>query len=321
MSRINTCVVCNSKLVYLLSGYDYLHHSTTKKFNVHKCPTCKLQVIVPTPNSEEIISFYPSDYYSFNILDKKSHGKGLFETVKEKIVAKSYGDKVAKDLYYWIALVTKKAFSGLPLRRMGRNNFLDVGCGDGASMDLMSRYGWHCTGFEIGADKTEGNIHYSNSIANIDFRDLNFDFIRVWHVLEHVGDPHSFLNKLESILAVNGEIAVGIPNTASIYSALFGKYWYNRDLPRHLINYNVTNLRALLGQHDLEIVKVKHQSAGGLLGSIQHIINDKRKKQWDLINKPYLMLVFYPFDILTNLLRAGDCISLTIRRKSENSIT
>lgn len=308
------CLFCCKENKFLLTGYDYLYKTTINPFNVYKCINCGAEQIVPMPKNDELKSFYPSNYYSYNISSVNGHKKGFFMKIREKLVEVSYNKNSKRDIYYMLSLLTKHLFQGLPLRYIGNRKFLDVGCGDTYNVNLMSRQGWDSVGFEIGDKKTSKNIYYDNDFSYVDFGKIKFDCIRVWHVLEHVPNPNKFMMKLSDVTADNGKILIGIPNSRSFYALIFGRYWYNRDLPRHVINYNVVSLNVLLKKNGLKISKLSYNSAGGCLGSIQHIINSLFKSKFNLIDNVFLFCIFFPIDILSNFLKMGDCISVVVEK-------
>ncbi len=312
--RQKKCLICNYDLEYYLDGYDLLYKTTKKVFKIYKCKNCSLEQIMPPPNNNEIISFYPDNYYSYNQINGE---KNFFQKLREKIIDISYNNNNSlKNMYYFLALFSKHLLDGIPLKYIGNKKFLDVGCGDGYNLSLLYQYGWDVTGFELGISGKDGNIYYGPSLEQIDFDNKKFDFIRVWHVLEHVPNPNPFVSKLATLLSENGHLIIGLPNTNSLYAKLFRQYWYNRDIPRHLINYNPSNLKILLENHGLKIVKIKYSSLGGLLGSIQHFLNQKFNLKINLIDNRFLLILFFPLDFICNIFHIGDCISLDIIRQT-----
>src|SRR5260221_3196004 len=285
------CLLCGSPMQFYITGSDLLYNTTTKTYSIYKCQTCGLEKIEPTPSSREIFRFYPKTYYAYNTTDHAP--LNFFGRLREKILEIHYKQDVKRDLFYYLALIAQKSFSGLPLYQTQGGKFLDIGCGDGYNLQLMKKYGWDTTGFEIGKSKRIGNIYYDADISSIHFG-KRFDFIRVWHVLEHVPNPEKFVKKLSELLTETGEIVLGIPNTDSFYAYFFGKYWYNRDIPRHLYNYNPTNLAILFKEYNLVPYSIQYISAGGFIGSIQHRINTWYRGDYDFINNKILFLITYP---------------------------
>lgn len=309
------CFICKSSLYYLCYARD-LHYRTTKdKFDIYKCPKCGLEQIFPLPNKGEIKTFYPAHYYSYN---RKSAPKNFFIKLREKIIQIQRVKNPKKSPYYYLALLLRNYFFGFPHAAAEKKLFLDIGCGDGYDVELMSKYGWECRGFELGEKKLENSIYYGNSLEEADFSE-KFDFIRIWHILEHVENPDAFLRKIEGLLSEEGKVAIAIPNTKGLYRFLFGKYWYGLDAPRHLFNYNRRNLSILLKKNGLKIVKTHHQLATGLLGSLQHMINNATSLNLNLVGNWFLFTLFAPADILCGLFKISDCIAVEAERISPSN--
>jgi len=308
------CLLCGNQMKFLLIGSDLLYKTTTKTYSVYKCQNCGLEKIEPMPSAREISLFYPKTYYAYNAAAKAP--LNFFGRLREKIIEINYRKNVRKDLFYYLASIAQKSLSGLPLQLVQNGKFLDIGCGDGYNMHLMKKYGWDTTGFEIGKQKKVGNIYYDSDINSIHFG-KKFNFIRVWHVLEHVPNPRKFVKKISELMTADGAVMLGIPNTTSFNAYLFGKYWYNRDIPRHLYNYNPTNLTLLFKEYNLEPYSIRYVSAGGYIGSIQHTINTTFKTNYDLINNQILFLITYPIDILCNFFKRGDSLAITFRKVKE----
>lgn len=310
-----TCFVCGGKLVYALTGKDFLYKTTRKNFRVYRCSECKLERILPVPSEKETKLFYPESYYSFNMNKVGNERKGFFLKLREKLIETAYNKAIKKDFLYFLSFLAKIFFEGLPLRLYGKRNFLDVGCGDGYNLDLLKKYGWKCYGFEKGNKGKVKNIYFHKDIYKVNFSGRKFDYIRIWHVLEHVPNPKSFLEKIYSLMSDKGKVLIGVPNTRSLYSFLFGKYWYNRDIPRHVTGFNKYNLERLLTNYGLEVISARYISAGGFVGSLQHYINDKFDVNINPIGNTFFVLLAYPLDMVCNFLKIGDCLSLTARRK------
>lgn len=306
-----TCDVCSKEMRFHHIGKDYLYKLTKKNYRLYKCENCSLLKIIPTPKRSEIASFYPKVYYSYNITKAKK--KGFFLRIREKIIDISYDKSSSKDIFYFLALVSQPFFSGLPLKHAGKRKFLDIGCGDGYNVDLMQSYGWNSIGFEVGKKRKHKNIFYGSDVGNINFQN-KFDFIRVWHVLEHVPNPVDFVGHLFQLLSEKGEICIGIPNADSVYAKIFRSYWYHQDSPRHLFLFNPRNLELLLNKKGLEIQSIKYMSTGDFLGSFQNLVYEKTSLRLDLVNNIFLVLLFLPLDTLCNIFKKGDCIAVSIRK-------
>ncbi len=321
--RLNTltadswlCPICCHPLLYYLRGTDLLYETSTQSFDVYRCSFCGLEKILPPPTRSEISSFYPANYYSYGL---RSAPKSFLRKLKEKLINGSYDKKTVRDWYYWLSLFFRRIFfheffEGIPLKRFGNHNFLDVGCGDGYVLSLLSNSGWETAGFEIGGQTKINNIYYAPNLEEVNFAGRDFACIRVWSVLEHVPDADSFLITLKRLLSSRGVIVCALPNTSSLYARLFGRYWFNRDIPRHLTNYNPLNLTLLLDKHGLKIKTISYQSQGGGVGSLEYWLKAKCKLNVSL-NNIFMFLLLYPLDLICNFLKIGDYIVFIIERK------
>ncbi len=245
------CIVCWGDMKYFCKWTDFISKTTKKIFKIYKCKECWLEMILPQPNVEEITTFYPHNYYSY--IDKDINiSERYIDKMLIKLLNRTYK---WKNKIYDIFL--KNLFFGIPFKHIGKNKFLDIGCGNWQKLRLMKEYWWDTYGFEIGEKKNKNNIFYDKNIAKVDFGKLKFDFINISHVLEHVPDPINFLKKIYSILSKDGVIYLNLPNTWGILSRLFKWPSFMRDTPRHLINYNYRNTKILLNKMWFDVIKRK----------------------------------------------------------------
>lgn len=266
------------------------------------------------PSAEEIATFYPSDYYSLN-----SSEESIMTRMRDRALEAAYRTNQkwngsVRDFIF--TQIAKFFLEGLPLCHYGDRSFLDVGCGNGMYMVLMKRFGWECSGFDINPSSdtiVSDHIVVAKDLATAAF-DKQFAYIRVAHVLEHVPNPGKFLDTIAALLAPDGQVVFGLPNSRSAYARAFGRYWYNRDIPRHVINYDAHSLPSILEKHGLKVEHVHYRSFGGLVGSLQHFSSQFRP-EISLMNKFWLLMPFRVIDILMDLLDLGDCVVVSARLK------
>jgi 2-polyprenyl-3-methyl-5-hydroxy-6-metoxy-1,4-benzoquinol methylase len=117
---------------------------------------------------------------------------------------------------------------------------LDVGCGDGEFLRCLKYIGWRAVGLETdsqacaiasacGLDVVEGAVPNTGLPCN------SFDIVTLNHVIEHVHNPRAVLRELLRLMKPNGRVFLTTPNWRSYGSALFGRFWYALDPPRHLV--------------------------------------------------------------------------------------
>ena len=82
---------------------------------------------------------------------------------------------------------------------------------------------------------------------------LRFDFITLFHVLEHLENPLAGLHYAAGLLKPQGNLIIQVPNIQSIQAKIFGKRWYGLDVPRHIVNFSPKALALMLGRAGFEI--------------------------------------------------------------------
>lgn len=305
------CPVCNSKKnVFLFTAYDILYKMVNDKFTIYKCEDCSAVFISPFPTQEETERYYPKNYYSYDVAE----GGGFFERLKKSIIKSKVGD--SKDLSItekMLVAIFQSRFSGVPLYRKEQGKFLDIGCGSGKNLEMVSQYGWDAYGIELDKAavehaKKEGLKVQQSSLESMQFNGIQFDCIRIWHVFEHLTNPHEALRKITGVLSSDGEILMAVPNAQSFARIVFGRYWYGLDVPRHVINYSPKTLRLLAKEHDLKITEITYASCGSLVASVSNFLRREFGFQGNLINNVFLVFLFSPLDYLSDLLRMGDTI-------------
>lgn len=295
---------------YLMTGQDYFYKTTPDRFDIWKCIFCGFERIWPLPDEDKIKLFYPNNYYSFD-LESSS-----FSRIKKKMASCYYdrsppyfGRLAAKIFNHFL-------FLGLMLENRGNNNFLDVGCGDGHDVRLMEKFGWNSFGFEAGESNKNSTkrIITGRSLKDEDFGGIKFDYIRIWQVLEHIADPDEMLDAVVRLMADGGKIIIGVPNSSGLWAKIFGKFWFGRDVPRHLINFNDKNIKIILEKHKIRIEKMKYQSLNGFAGSLQNLVNGAWGKNVKIFDKRLVVVLLYPFEFICNVLGISDAIVIIAKK-------
>jgi 2-polyprenyl-3-methyl-5-hydroxy-6-metoxy-1,4-benzoquinol methylase len=140
--------------------------------------------------------------------------------------------KIYSEAYFGGALEKKKErernFTGLVeqletvLGRTGR--LLDVGAGEGVLMNIAASRGWQVQGTEIASvmidyvRKSYGFTIHEGMLEDIPLPSSSFDAVVLNHVLEHVKNPRSTLEKIGGLLTPGGLIRIEVPNLAGLSS-------------------------------------------------------------------------------------------------------
>lgn len=235
------CPVCNSNDINpLLTVKD---HSVSKQdFVVWQCGNCSLRFTQDIPDEASIGRYYQSaDYISHS-----NTNKGL-----------------VNKLYQGVRNYTLDQKANLIISQTVKHgNILDLGAGIGAFLNTMKKKGWEISGIEPDA----GARQQAKNLFNIDLNETNslnglpeksFDAITLWHVLEHVHQLHTYVEKLRSLLKPDGKLFVAVPNYKSVESSIYKLYWAAYDVPRHLYHFTPKSINNLMAQHGLKVIAKK----------------------------------------------------------------
>lgn len=314
MKKANYCILCGSsesKSLYLSSERMF---GFGGNFSVKKCSKCSLVFLDPQPSQLQLKKYYPSkQYYIYN----RSTKKGPIEIIRNYLVAHYYSPNF---LSFFISTFIKNVPAMPSYVQNGK--ILDLGCGTGDTLVLLKKLGWNAYGMDIdehaiSAGKKRGLSNLKlGTYREIDkYPDNFFDAIRLYHVIEHLDDPKLCLSLINKKLKKNGELVMGTPNIESLISKIFGPYWYNLDSPRHLFVFSPDSLKILTGRNGFSVKKIEFCSAGGIIGSIQYLVNDLLKKRIDLIHKFSLIVLFYPLEWILDKFRVGDVFTIRAVKK------
>ncbi len=139
----------------------------------------------------------------------------------------------------------------LPHRQLDdAGSLLDIGCGNGAYLQLARAAGWKVAGTdpdpvarERGAEK---GLTVLESTEDWLQRPDRFDFITLSHVIEHVHDPVALLRQAFALLRPGGQIYLQTPNIDAYGHRFYGSDWRGLEPPRHLIIFNRNSLHDAL---------------------------------------------------------------------------
>jgi SAM-dependent methyltransferase len=264
------CPICWwRKFKHKYWGKDYSYKTSDKKYEIIECQNCELEQQYPLPSIEEQYSFYGWNYYSYNA----------------KKLNKFSAREIWLNIEYFIFSIFENRKLKLPKYRWNWKYFLDVGCWDWMTLDILEKLGRNTRWFEISEEpKFKDNIYYADSIVNVDF-DEKYDLILSSASFEHVYNPIPFLKKLKEILKDDGNIIMILPNVKSLSCKIFWPYHVARDIPRHIYGYNYKNIVKLFDKMWFEV-----------------IFKSKRREAWLAPSLAWMLIWKYNIDIRNNVL-------------------
>lgn len=197
--------------------------------------------VSPKPTEEELRSYYEEKYYQ-NESALYNHTYSFEELTYFK-------NKIQQKAHIVDGLLNKNKNS--------KKKLLDVGCGEGFTMDFYAKLGWDVLGLDFSdfgllgmnpqlkENLQKGNIELE--IEKLILQETKFDLIWLDNVLEHVVDPVKLLKQCNQLVNQDGVLVIEVPNDYSQFqNALFEskkvsvKYW--EAYPDHLSYFSKESL-------------------------------------------------------------------------------
>lgn len=195
------------------------------------CKSCGLVQLNPLPRCEDYVDFYSNHYRRLYIADLVGSPEFFF---REEI------DRGKKILRY-IIKQTKLGSDAL---------ILEIGCGAGGILYIFKQHGFRIIGMDYGSE----NLAYG-MVKGLDLRlgsifdlhtDLKPDLIIYSHVLEHIYDPISELNKVQKLLADDGYLYIEVPGILYTRKNVFQGDFLSTFHVAHVFSFNLKTLQNLL---------------------------------------------------------------------------
>ena|SRR3989338_2528441 len=103
----------------------------------------------------------------------------------------------------------------------GAVSFLDVGCGQGDLLRYMKKAGSGARlfGIDLIENRDEGIGYYKGDFISFSFPE-RFDIVSGLMVIEHIGDPHGFIQKITSVLTPQGIVIMNTVNASGFLYSL-----------------------------------------------------------------------------------------------------
>jgi len=236
-----SCAICHTDGArFFLEGADRLFGHVPGRFRLYRCSACGCIFQHPMPESSEIPAFYPVGYWWE---EGRGQAAGLGGIVAR--LEKAYREFVAMDHVRFVERCARRGPAS------GRE-LLDVGCGGGTFLHLARRRGFVAHGLDAStqavsvAKKQYGLDVRQGDMASNAWKGHRFDFITMFHVVEHLTDPLKAFGFAAAHLKPGGSLILQVPNVDSIQARLFGAAWHGLDVPRHIINFTADGLHHLL---------------------------------------------------------------------------
>ena len=184
-----------------------------------------------------------------------------YERVSDSYFESTENDRRYQQFYNWLEQLLKQHVSG--------RTVLDVGCGDGAFLSTLSDE-WSKHGVEPSASgaRLARDRKLDVACATLDTTTNSFevDLICALDVIEHVVDPHQFVESLKRHLRTAGVVLLLTGDADALPARIAGPQWSYLRWCGHISVFSKKGLRRLLESHGFEIIDSKrceHPSSPG----------------------------------------------------------
>ena len=208
-TALPVCVLCGSN--------ENREIQVGVRFNSHlvvrSCNSCELVFVWPRPTPEEEIEYYKTSYrneYQGSVTPEKTYNKSSVEA----------GERVKR--------MTPLLSSEMQI--------LDVGASSGAFLNTVKSQVHSVMGVEPDQAhrswaQTQLKLDMVRDISELDKK--RFHLITLFHTLEHIPDPVTFLRTLAGYLIPGGKIIIEVPNADDALLTLyklpsFARFYYQR---------------------------------------------------------------------------------------------
>ena len=222
---MQTCIICHSPNTTLqsINGISLLY-----------CSNCTVHVLRHIPNQESLDTYYSTSYLMSADEIFASEHRRIFRLPEQ----------------FW--LISQLQRQGLT----AGDKILDIGCDKGYFLDICRRFGFEISGIE----PSQSARAYTQSIglniaSNIKDIQPGFHALTLWHVLEHFTEPRMLMEQCHHLLHDNGVIFVRVPDFASCWSRVLGRFWIWFQPHNHYVHYSKQSLSTLMESVGFDIVE------------------------------------------------------------------
>lgn len=234
----HSCPACNAQgFTHQMVVKD--HFLTKEDFSLLKCDNCSLMYTYPRPSIDRIGDYYKSEAY----VSHSSTKRGLVNSVYNIVRNYTLNRKV-------------KMVRSLVLEKQ----LLDIGAGTGHFLKRAQDNGFSVLGLEPDEDarrvaKEQNNVRLESLEQLHVLKAESYDAVTMWHVLEHVYNLKTDLEKITSLVRKAGVLIIAVPNSTSFDANYYQEFWAAYDVPRHLYHFSPETIKPLIEQFDLKLEK------------------------------------------------------------------
>jgi len=209
----------------------------------------------PKPSREELRQYYADKYYQ--------NESASYSHTYEEEERRYFNAKIAQKKWVLEQLLSDT--------EKGVKSLLDIGCGEGFTLDFFQKHGWNVWGIDF-SDFGISNLHpdllscfqkgdISESIDALIQQGKKFHVVWLDNVLEHVVNPQELLLKARELTMDGGALVIEVPNDFNRFQLellqqkkVTRRYW--EAYPDHLVYFTRSSLISLCSASGWAVHKV-----------------------------------------------------------------
>ncbi len=224
-----------------------------------RCAQCGVFFYWPLPTPDEQKTFYEQQWTESGSEYQDHYGDPAYEA-----------DNLERNFLPRLTVLEQKGFSG---------TLLDVGCSVGTFLKAAKDGGWAVHGLDLGdqaCTRTAAAVGcpvHCGTLETLNLPDASFDVIHASQVIEHVLDPHAFLDAARRLLKPAGALLLATPviepvifrTTAFVQKIVIPRVSHGRErpfpwaihYPFHVFVHSSQSLKRLTALHGFEIIHTR----------------------------------------------------------------
>lgn len=223
---MNECIVCGTTQ----------HESVYK--GLLKCQRCGHTVADLNLTDAELFKLYSRNYF---------FGEEYSDYVADKKVMQKN---------FKLRLKTLQTF----LNPTFHTKLLEIGCAYGFFLEFAQHYFDQVQGIDI----TEEGVRYARETLHLDaiqsdllkhdFGEQRFDVVCMWDTIEHLGQPHFYIEKISKQMNPGGLIAITTGDISSLNARIRKSNWRLIHPPTHVHYFSRKTLAKMLNNYGFDVV-------------------------------------------------------------------
>ncbi len=268
------CPLCdrdNAEKIFIKHGFTHV-----------MCNECTMVYVNPALSDEKSQEVYANAVHTDEYLEiLKSENQRKFDEIKF-----NYGLDIAS-------------------RFIPNGKVLDVGCSIGVFLQVAQKRDWQANGLEFNKKAYEYalgnnlNVDYKPLDAS-KFRDIKFDLITMWDLLEHVVNPRELLSTVYNHLSGNGALLVLTPNINSLAARIMHEHCNVFEGWAHVSLFSDDTLMRILDESGYRVVHL--ETIISEINVLNNFLSYKHPYQGDTNKSDSLLSLITEQNILKNKL-------------------